>query len=77
MSGALIFRLALMVLVFIAWAWLLLRTLAQASEHEKGMGAGVTQWLRDPGAKRDRSTLAFLSFVLAAMIGLLVLLPAG
>ena len=69
MSGALIFRLVLLVLVAIAWAWLAVR----AVTAEGGFGA----WLRAPETKRDRSTLAFLTFVLAAMLAMLVLLPAG
>jgi hypothetical protein len=50
MSGALIFRLVLLVLVAIAWAWLAFR----AVTAEGGFGA----WLRAPETKRDRSTLA-------------------
>jgi hypothetical protein len=69
MSGALIFRLVLLVLVAIAWAWLAFR----AVTAEGGFGA----WLRAPETKRDRSTLVFLTFVLAAMVAMLVLLPAG
>jgi hypothetical protein len=69
MSGALIFRLVLLVLVAIAWAWLAFR----AVTAEGGFGA----WLRATETKRDRSTLVFLTFVLAAMVAMLVLLPAG
>jgi len=77
MTGALVFRLVLLALVFVAWGWLLLRTITQAGGHRDGLGAGLGQWLRDPEAKRDRSTLFFLTFVLAAMLAMLVLLPAG
>jgi hypothetical protein len=44
MSGALIFRLVLLVLVAIAWAWLAFR----AVTAEGGFGA----WLRAPETKR-------------------------
>jgi hypothetical protein len=66
MSGALIFRLVLLVLVALAWGWLAFR----AVTSEGGFGA----WMRAPETKRDRSTFLFLSFVLAAMVGMLVLL---
>jgi hypothetical protein len=33
--------------------------------------------MRDPEQKRDRGTFLFLTFVLVAMIAMLVLLPAG
>jgi hypothetical protein len=67
MSGALIFRLVLLALVAIAWGWLAFR----ATTSEGGFG----EWLRASETKRDRSTLAFLTFVLVAMLAMLVLLP--
>lgn len=77
MTGAAIFRLVLLMLVFLAWALLAYRAFAVAASHEAGLGAGLKTWLRSPETKRDRSTLSFLTLVLAAMLAMRLLLPAG
>lgn len=86
MTGALIFRLVLLGLVFLAWAALMYRmlfTIRRRAEAETGNlfpGSGgflrhLGHWLRSPEDKTDRQTLFFLTFVLFAMIAMQILLP--
>ena len=77
MTGAMMFRLVLLVLVTIAWGWLATRVMAQLDTYEGGFFTRMGQWMRDPEERRDRSTFLFLTFVLLAMLGMLFLLPAG
>jgi hypothetical protein len=77
MTGALIFRLVLLVLVAIAWGWLALRIFALLGTYEGSFAQRLGQWMRRPEDKRDRSTFLFLTFVLVAMLAMLILLPAG
>jgi hypothetical protein len=58
------------VLVAIAWAWLAFRAVTPRKAASGRVAAR-------PGNRSDRSTLVFLTFVLAAMVAMLVLLPAG
>ncbi len=79
MSTAATIRLVLLLLVFIAWAWLAFRTLTVVSDRAKADGSFLSQlgqWFRDPDDRRDRNTLLFLTFVLAAMIFMQLALPA-
>jgi hypothetical protein len=76
MTGALIFRLVLLVLVGVAWGWLGLRIWATLATYDGSLPARFGQWMRNPEDKRDRSTFLFLSFVLVAMVAMLILLPA-
>lgn len=71
------FRLVLLVLVAIAWGWLATRVMAHLGTYRGSLFARLGQWMRDPEEKRDRSTFLFLTFVLLAMLAMLVLLPAG
>ncbi|MDG4650467.1 hypothetical protein P6F26_18645 [Roseibacterium sp. SDUM158017] len=81
MTTPTIIRLVLLALVFAAWAALMLRTLTTLRQRARDGGGGfapqLARWLRDPGDRRDRSTLLFLGFVLAAMIFMQVALPAA
>ena len=77
MTGALIFRLVLLVLVAIAWGWLATRVVGVMATYEGGFAQRLGQWLRSPEEKRDRSTFLFLTFVLVAMLAMLIFLPAG
>lgn len=87
MSGVQIFRLVLLGLVFLVWTGLMLRTLfvlrARASESggQQTPGPGgflrqVGRFLSAPEDRRDRNTLAFLTVVMAIMIGTQVLSAA-
>ena len=67
MTGTLI-RTILLVLVLIAWAWILFGAL----RREGGFG----HWFRAPETRKDRNTFLFLTFVLAAMVAMQVALPA-
>lgn len=78
MSTGQIIRLVLQALVFIAWAFMMFRTLglfhARSAEQSGDMFPGpsgfITQakyWLRSDEDKQDRKTLFFLTFVLFAM----------
>lgn len=72
MSGALIFQLILLGLVFVAWAWLLLRTIATVRSR-----GGIGAWVRSAEDRRDRNTFLFLTLVLAIMLASQLALPAG
>lgn len=72
MSGALIFQLILLVLVFIAWAWLLLRTISVARSR-----GGIGAWLRSAEDRKDRNTFLFLTVVLAIMLASQLALPSA
>lgn len=85
MSGAAVIRLVLMALVFIAWAWLMFRTLfllrrrgeAETGAMFPGPMATMRQigiWLRNPADRSDRRTLFFLTLVLVAMIAMQALI---
>jgi len=76
MSGATIFQLVLLALVFIAWAWLLYRTITLLQARGK-LGPELGRWFRSPDDKRDRNTLLFLTFVLAAMLFMQFALPSA
>ncbi|MGP1356112.1 hypothetical protein [Roseicyclus sp.] len=67
MTGTLI-RTILLVLVLIAWAWILVGAL----RREGGFG----HWFRASETRKDRNTFLFLTFVLAAMVAMQVALPA-
>ncbi|MFW5654597.1 MAG: hypothetical protein ACOCYW_02985 [Roseicyclus sp.] len=77
MTGALIFRLVLLALVALAWGWLATRIAAQLGTFEGSLAQRIGSWLRSPEDRRDRSTFLFLTFVLVAMLAMLILLPAG
>ncbi len=73
-------------LVFIAWAWLMFRTLvllrtravADTGATAPGPSQFIRQaarWLRAPEDRADRKTLGFLTFVLLVMTLTSVLLP--
>jgi hypothetical protein len=79
MSTAETIRLILLALVFLAWVWLMFRTISVVSDRAKSEGSFGSQlgnWFRDPDDRKDRNTLLFLTFVLAAMIFMQVALPA-
>ncbi len=79
MTTAALIRLVLLALVFAAWAWLAFRTLSTVSDRAKAEGSFASQlaaWFRDPDDRRDRNTLLFLTFVLAAMILMQATLPS-
>ncbi len=76
MSGATIIQLILLALVFLAWAWLLFRTITLL-QSRGGIGAELGRWFRSPEDRRDRNTLLFLTFVLAAMLFMQIALPAS
>jgi len=69
-TGAMI-RLALQALVFIAWAFMMVRTLglfrARDAERNDGFIAQAKYWLKSDEDRTDRKTLLFLTFVLIAM----------
>ena len=56
MSGGTIFQLILLALVFIAWAWLLFRTISLL-QARGGIGAEFGEWWRSPDDRKDRNTL--------------------
>ncbi|MEQ8366833.1 MAG: hypothetical protein RIB61_09005 [Roseicyclus sp.] len=79
MSTGQIIQLVLQGLVFIAWAFLMFRTLfllrSRAQEETGNMLSGPGQfikqvgvWLKSPEDKSERSTLFFLTAVLLVMI---------
>jgi hypothetical protein len=77
MTGALVFRLVLLALVAVAWGWLATRILGLMATYEGSFAQRLGQWMRRPEDKRDRSTFLFLTFVLVAMLAMLLFLPAG
>jgi hypothetical protein len=76
MSGATIFQLILLALVFFAWAWLLMRTISLL-QSRGGIGTAFGPWFRSPDDRKDRNTLLFLTFVLAVMLTLQFALPSA
>jgi hypothetical protein len=76
MSGGAIFQLVLLALVFVAWAWLMVRTISLL-QARGGIGAEFGEWWRSPDDRKDRNTLLFLTFVLAAMAAMQIALPTA
>lgn len=76
MSGATIFQIVLLVLVFLVWAWLLYRTVTLLQSRGR-LGEELGRWLRSQEDRKDRNTVLFLTFVLAAMIVMQLALPSG
>jgi hypothetical protein len=66
----------LLALVFLAWAWLLIRTITLL-QSRGGIGTAFGPGSAAPKTGRDRNTLLFLTFVLAAMLTMQFALPAG
>jgi hypothetical protein len=86
MSTGQIIRITTMGLVFLAWAWLMFRTLFLMREREaertgqmlSGPGGLLHQigyWLKSPEDRNDRKNLLFLTGVLAVMIAMQAMLP--
>lgn len=83
MSTGQIIRFILEALVFAAWAYMVYRTVTTLREREEAAGKGggggmVAQfkaWLKNEGDQQDRKTVFFLTFVLAAMLAMNILLP--
>lgn len=72
MSGVATFRLVLLILVVMVWAYLAYRTFAlcqaRAEAEGNGLSTQIAQWFRAPEDRKDRNTFLFISFVLAAML---------
>lgn len=77
-TGAII-RLVLQALVFIAWAFLMYRTLFTLRNRNEGQTGGtfpttggfmaqLKHWWQNPDDRLDRNTLLWLTFVLLTMI---------
>ena len=80
MTTAITIRLVLLGLVFVAWAWLMFRTLSILNDRTQGGGSFLSElgrWFRNTEDRRDRNTLLFLTFVLAAMILMQTTLPVA
>lgn len=76
MSGATVFQIILLLLVFLAWAWLVYRTI-NVLQARGGVGRELGKWFKSPEDKKDRNTLFFLTFVLAAMLVMQIALPSA
>ena len=57
MSGATIIQLTLFALVFLAWVWLLVRTITLL-QSRGGVGEEIGRWFRSPEDRRDRKHAA-------------------
>lgn len=62
----------LMILVFLAWAGMLVRAVSVWRQRAQAEGDGVVaqagQWFRAPEDRSERNTFLFLTFVLAVMV---------
>jgi len=88
MTGAAIFRLVLLGLVFVVWAYMMfsvmfkLRRRAEAETGQTFPGPGTAlrqwrRWLSAPEDRSERNTVLFLTFVLLVMSALPVILAGG
>lgn len=76
MNGATTIQIVLLVLVLIAWGWVLFSTLSRLRARGS-LGSEIGRWFRSPEDRKDRNTFLFLTFVLAAMVLMQVALPAA